>query len=443
PRGAPVDVDPARLSGYRVYAGDAPGNLTLLADADRGTLNLTDAPLPYGATRHYQVSAVAADGAEGERTPVRNATTVEPPGAPRNVTAKAGPGVIRVAWLPPATGDGPFGYRVFAATDAEGPYAWVGSTSETWLDHEGLPPGATRHYVVQALHQLEGPWSSPPAGATTPALPGAPANLTVAPGPRSLALSWSPPPLDGGSPVLSYRVYRGTNATNASWVATVNASGTSYEDAPLPDAATRHYRVSAVSAVGEGPLSASAAGTTYGPPGAPRDLAANATNASVALSWSAPVLANATSGYRVYRDGGLVAAVPASQLSWVDANAPRRANLTYVVRAANVAGEGPASNAAAAWLPDVPGAPRALSASGVSKVTLKWEAPADDGGAPLLKYRVWRAVGAGDMTLLAETPPSERSYVDRTCAVGVVCAYRVSAVNGAGEGPRSAEASRL
>lgn len=433
----------ATLSAYRVYAGNAPDNVSLIAEMGPDARNLTE-PLPYGVTRHYRVTAVSDEGIEGPPSPTVNATTVEPPGAPGNLTASASPGAIHLAWRAPTTGGAATGYVVFAAASAPGPYEWVGSTGSTSFTHEWLPAGATRHYKVQALNALEG-GTAGPVNATTPSRPDAPTALRVASGERSLDLRWDAPARDGGSPLLAYRVYRGENATNMTLLATVNASATSHHDAPLPDGATRHYRVAAVNAVGEGPWSASASNATYGPPTAPQGLAATAANGTVRLAWSAPAQPNGTTAYRVYRDagGGPAYLGTTGNLSWEDASPPRRVNLTYAVRAVNVAGEGAASNGAGAWLPDVPGAPRNLAASGLSRVTVKWDAPLDDGGSPLLAYRLYRAVNGGPMTLLVEQPADDRDHVDRTCGATNVCAYRVAAVNAAGEGARSNEALRL
>lgn len=85
----------------------------------------------------------------------------------------------------------------------------------------------------------------------------------------------------------------------------------------------------------------------------------------------------------------------------------------------------------------VPGAPAGVVAEGGDTcVTLSWEAPAF-GGCRLLAHRVFRSTTPGAEEPLAELAPNATAYVDVGLTNGVRYYYRVSAVNTAGEGPRS------
>src|SRR2546427_511417 len=91
--------------------------------------------------------------------------------------------------------------------------------------------------------------------------------------------------------------------------------------------------------------------------------------------------------------------------------------------------------------PTPPSAPQNLAAtSGNAQVTLNWRAPASDGGSPLTNYEIYRGVAPGSETLLA-TMGNVLTYTDTAVTNGVTYYYQVSAVNAAGEGPRSNEAS--
>src|SRR5947199_88454 len=91
--------------------------------------------------------------------------------------------------------------------------------------------------------------------------------------------------------------------------------------------------------------------------------------------------------------------------------------------------------------PTPPSAPQNLAATGGNaQVTLTWQAPASDGGSPITNYRIYRGTSSNGETLKA-TIGNVLTYTDTSVTNGVTYYYQVSAVNGAGEGPRSNEAS--
>jgi hypothetical protein len=86
--------------------------------------------------------------------------------------------------------------------------------------------------------------------------------------------------------------------------------------------------------------------------------------------------------------------------------------------------------------PAVPPAPLLLAAvrQAGGAVTVTWEVP-DDGGTPLIAYRVYRGTTSGGETLLATIGPGKPLYLDSTAVPGTGYFYRVSALNAQGEGP--------
>ncbi len=68
---------------------------------------------------------------------------------------------------------------------------------------------------------------------------------------------------------------------------------------------------------------------------------------------------------------------------------------------------------------------------------LSWTAPADDGGAPVIGYDVFRRVGSGPESLLDSTAATETIYLDGGVTNGVSYTYRVGARNTAGLGALS------
>jgi hypothetical protein len=82
-----------------------------------------------------------------------------------------------------------------------------------------------------------------------------------------------------------------------------------------------------------------------------------------------------------------------------------------------------------------PGAPTLTATSTSSSVNLAWTAPADNGGAPVTKYNVYRSSGGGAASLLGS--PSVLSWSDATAVRGTTYSYTVRAVNSVGEGAAS------
>jgi hypothetical protein len=91
--------------------------------------------------------------------------------------------------------------------------------------------------------------------------PGAPTGLSATPGDAQVALSWSAPASDGGSPVTGYKIYRSTSSGSETLLASPSGTGMSYPDTSAVNGTTYYYKVSALNAVGEGGLSNEASGT--------------------------------------------------------------------------------------------------------------------------------------------------------------------------------------
>lgn len=90
-----------------------------------------------------------------------------------------------------------------------------------------------------------------------------------------------------------------------------------------------------------------------------------------------------------------------------------------------------------------PSEPQNLQATaGDRLITLTWEAPAFDGGSPVVGYVVYRGTSSGEETYLV-TVGNVLTYVDTGLTNGQTYFYQVSAVNGVGEGPKSEETNAI
>jgi fibronectin type 3 domain-containing protein len=178
-----------------------------------------------------------------------------------------------------------------------------------------------------------------------------------------------------------------------------------------------------------------------GVPAAPTNLTATAGNQQVSLAWNASSGASSYSAHRSTLSGGPYTTV-ATGIPGTSHTDPGLTNGTlyhYVVTALNGNGESGNSNQASATpqAPQPPPAPTNLTASSPSKkkITLNWTA------APgATSYRVKRStVSGGPYALVAS--PSGTSYTNTGLQSGTTYYYVVAAVNAAGEGPSSSQAS--
>ena len=183
------------------------------------------------------------------------------------------------------------------------------------------------------------------------------------------------------------------------------------------------------------------------PPSAPRNLQASGGDSQVALVWEAPSSNGSApvTNYRIYRGtvpgGESPLATVGNVLTYSDNAVANGLTYYYEVSAVSSAGEGPKSNETSATPRGVPSAPRGLTGvAGNAEVTLSWQAPASDGGAAITNYTVYRGTSSGGETLLTSLG-TVLTYVDPGVANGQTYYYEVTATNGLGEGPKSAEAA--
>jgi hypothetical protein len=167
----------------------------------------------------------------------------------------------------------------------------------------------------------------------------------------------------------------------------------------------------------------------------------------VHLSWLPPTDGGAISGYEIYRGSAPgteteIASVDAGT-TYDDTQVATGSTFYYTVAAENAYGSGQWSEeiAATPGADAAPGTPllSASTAGGIG-VKLKWTQPTSDGGSAITAYRVYRGRSPGSETLLSTTG-NVTTYRDTSTRHGASYVYRISAVNGVGEGPLSNEAS--
>ena len=136
--------------------------------------------------------------------------------------------------------------------------------------------------------------------------PDAPTGLTATVlGATIVDLAWTAPADDGGSAITGYRVEVSDDGSTGSWsdlVADTGSTDTEYSHTGLSVGQTRHYRVSAINAVGTSDASVSDSATTQRTAPDPPEASAIADGTSkIVVSWRAPANdgGSAITGYRL------------------------------------------------------------------------------------------------------------------------------------------------
>ncbi len=295
------------LLGYHIYSGSSGGSMGLHTTADASATTFVVTGLENGQSAYFAVQAFSAVG-EGRRTEALSTIPMGLPGVPVDLVAIGGPGYIDLQWAPPTDlggvslarytiyrGDSPDDLTVHETV----PYSQMG------FKDPDLPLGRTYYYAIAAHNAAgEGPMC-PPVSATTHRLPSIPVGLSHQRDDAPVSLAWGPPILDGGSPVQSYRVYRGTSPDSMAFLNEV-FDQTGYVDGSAVPDITYHYSVSAVTVVGEGPRTAAimvGPEVLLTPPWPPIALEAEVDGLTVTLIWLPPTYdgGSPVTGYVVLR----------------------------------------------------------------------------------------------------------------------------------------------
>jgi parallel beta-helix repeat protein len=272
-------------------------------------------------------------------------------------------------------------------------------------------------------------------------VPTEPLGLSESSGDSYVNLTWSPPADDGGSAIIGYNIYRDDTP---GVFAFVPASQLWFNDTSVTNGVTYIYNVTAVNGVGEGPNSADVPATPMTVPSAPQSPGTSSGDGYVNITWSAPADDGGSpiTLYNIYRNGtvGVYDTVPASQLWYNDTSVINGVTYTYNISAVNAVGEGPTTGNVAGTptsSPTIPSAPQNLQAnSGDGYVNLTWNAPASDGGSPILWYYIYRN---GTVGVYDTVPASQLWYNDTNVINGLTYTYNISAVNSVGEGPQTGD----
>ena len=444
---APFSNGGASISRYHIYWSEsATGPWTMIDTLSSGTV-YGQSGLTNGHTYYYQVAAVNAAG-EGPRTATVFAIPRTVPSSPLVSSAVGGTGNVTLVWTAPTSdGGSPLTkYSVYRGTSSGSESLLVDAGSALRFVDKTVLAGTTYYYRITASNAQGESLRSNEVSATTFGLPTAPNSLTGSASDSSISLQWTVPSSDGGSGISSYRVYYGTASGTYSGNQTV--SSPTFVHTSLTNGVRYYYAVSAVTAVGEGPLSAEFSAVPMTNPTAPQSLLAVPGVKQITLSWMPPLQnggSNVT-GYKLYRGASAIGqsliATLGPQLLFTDTGLLDGTTYHYSVVAINSKGESLPSSDASARTNAVPTVPTGFSANaGDSQVSLSWSAPADSGGSIITSYNVYRSTTAGVYLLIGNT--ASLFYTDPGLTNGQHYYYSVAAVNSVGEGARANQISTV
>ncbi|MXW34697.1 MAG: hypothetical protein F4Z60_03605, partial [Chloroflexi bacterium] len=359
------------------------------------------------------------------------------PSAPRNLAAEPGDTVVSITWDPPASDGG----------SALTGYEFRGGLVTSWLPapptetgpatFSSLTNGTEYTFEVRAVN-ANGEGAVASVKATPLGAPSAPQNLAASPGDGQVTLTWSPPADDGGSDITGYEYQLDQGDWEDAGAATARSVVVS---SGLENGTSYTFSLRAVNDAGGG-AAATVDATPQAAitaPTAPRNLAAEAGDEQVTLTWSPPSNDGGSdiTGYEYRVDqGSWQDAGAADARSVVVSDLDNLTSYTFSLRALNggtEAGAAATVEATPRAEATAPSAPRNLAAEpGDTVVRITWDPPADDGGSDLTGYQIRGGLRTSWLTVSAsETGPANFSSLEN----GREYTFEVRAGNASGEGP--------
>ena len=384
----------SEASSYKVYRDGS-----LLQSVS--TTSFSESGLTYGSY-FYEVTSVNDSGESASKASISVDVHEAAPAAPTDLSALVSEDSVSLSW---SEGSGADSYKVYRDSSLLQSVS-TNSFSDTKLDD------ADYLYEVASVNDYGESAKASVSATVNNVPPEAPDNLSALPSGNTVSLTW-----DEVSDATSYNVYRNSSlvaspATN-SYTDTVSAEG------------TYSYEVSSVDDAGESTSKANISVIVNLPPDAPSNLSASVNGDSVSLTWDE--VSDATNGYKVYRNGSLIASPTTN--SHTD-TALADATYSYEVSAVDDAGESTKASVSATVNNVPPAAPTSLTASvNQDSVNLTWDT-VDDATEG---YKVYR-----NDVLIAS--PTTNSHTDIGLADGTYL-YEVSAVDTVGESTSKASAS--
>lgn len=432
------------VSGYDLYRGPSPFNLTSYAKIVAPTTSYIDTQVGPSLTYYYALFAYDTLGNQSSLTaPIAVTTPVETapttPGLP--VATPLAYNQVNLTWPASTSVLSIGGYLIFRGTSPS-TLAQISYTFVPLFIDQYASPSTTYYYAVTAF-DIDGLDSGQSAtvSATTPreTAPTPPVLTGQANAYNTVALSWSASTSVAG--VGGYVVYRGTSPTTLSAIAQVK-SGLVYTDTTAIPSTTYSYAVLAYDTYGLYSPQSNVL-TIVTPkepaPSAPSMLMVQALAANdVSLSWTASSSPVGLWGYVVYRGASptTLAAIGESKTTTTYSDTTTAAGTTYyyAVLAYDTYGEASAQSAAMSVTTPKASGPTAPSklmvqALAYNDVSLSWTASSSSVG--IWGYVIYRGASASSLAVIGESRTTT-TYTDATTAPSTTYYYAVLAYDNDG-----------
>ena len=447
---SPADLGGGTLQGYIVdWSVDNGDTWIGSVRTNAATRFAYPANLEGGVSHLVRVRAINEYGTSADATATVTPIALTAPSEPRFPSVSVGFNTAHVFWSSPTNTGGTPVTGFFVEHSVNGGQSWTRSTQVTAstrnLFLNNLQGGQLHQFRVLAVNAVG-------VGAPSTVVNATPVAPTVASAPRSLSgfvsgatgyLSWSAPTTNGGAAVTGYNVQLSTDG-GVSWSRTLTTASRSARVDNLVGGTAYIFRVTAVNSVGESipsnqvVLQPRVAGT----PNPPSRVTAVVDGSSVAVSWTAvtstfaPVTdyvveysVNYSNNWNVWNDG--VSTSTTATLTNMTPNVP----VSIRVKAVNRFGSSPASSVVTVVPRAVavaPSEPLSVTATpGDGRVTVRWAAPASDGGSAVTSYTATASPGG------ASCVTSTNACVVTGLSNGTSYTFSVVARNAAGTSPAS------
>ena len=458
---APVDAAPGKPA-LTAAGGDGQATLswskgdTVWADKwqyskDNGTTwadvpSSTDATTSYTVTglnagsRTFRVRGANAKG-DGTQSDAANANVkpgAAPSNAPTGFQAASGDEQVTLRWnaYTPAADVTGYEYR-YKTTVGYGDWTSVSGQSTASVIVTGLDNGTAYTFQLRAVNH-KGGGSSVTSDEVTPLppLPLQPTGFMAKAGVQKVTLTWDDPDNDT---ITGYQYRQKTVNTWAAWTDIPNSDKDTitFERTGLTNDTLYTFKIRTTNLAGDGPESGEVTATPRALPAKPTGLTATGNNKQVALTWTNPNNDTITK-WQYSKDGGTSwADVPNSVASTTTHNVPNLTNnttYTFRVRAVNVSGESPQSDAVTGTpVAGKPEAPTLTATGGDAQVALSWS----KGGSTHVvswEYQYKTTGSYGSWTAVPSSSDSTTSYTVQSLDNGKTYTFQVRGKNDFGDG---------
>jgi RHS repeat-associated protein len=421
-------------TSYNIYRSTTSGNEGTTPYANTTGDPYLDTNVTYGDNYYYKVAAVGPAGTSALSAEVSATSGGPTPDAPI-LSGSATSAQVMLTWSSVSGADD---YLIGKSTQGTPTIYEPVQTGTTFAD-SSVSSGVLYSYVVYAENSDgTGPASNTIQLSPSVAVLPAPADLIVSPISNGLEPYWNP--VTGAS---SYNLYRSTTSGgegSVPYATGLYVGYNDYNDTNVTAGQQYYYEVTAVNGYGESAKSNERSGEAGAEQLSGPALQATATSTTVVLNWSS--VSGATS-YDIFRslssNSSFTSVLDSStSLTYTDSNVTSSTTYYYEVEAVNGKGNGHSSNVASATpheglLP----APAGLNAQEYSnQININWSGVTDASA-----YNVYRSTTSGGEGSQPIATTGSTYFDDYSVTNATKYYYEVTAVNYAGESPKSSEVS--